>query len=97
MLRVRFDEDQWEELQRLSKESDLSMSEIVRDKMQKKTLQNKKHAQEIIRSSKQISNNVNQIARWVNTHHSGVNRVELLAYLVKIMHQQQEIKAIFEQ
>ena len=97
MLRVRFDDNQWEELQRLAQKSGLSMSELVRDKMKHKTIHNRKNAQEMIRATKQISNNVNQIAKWVNTHKSEIDRIHVLSYLSKIMQQQNEIKEMISQ
>ena len=36
------------------------------------------------KSSARIGNNLNQIARWANTHASPMDAIEMIAYLVHI-------------
>ncbi|HDT6080048.1 TPA: hypothetical protein QHC28_004776, partial [Aeromonas veronii bv. veronii] len=68
MLRVRFSDAEWEALQTLSESAGMSMSELVRDHLNKVNIRNRQDEKERVVMLNRINANLNMIARWVNTH-----------------------------
>lgn len=75
-VKIRVTEEEkrvWEELAR---KTGLSLSELIRERMNKLRepntfivkRANERHLKELIRQINLVGNNVNQIARWVNTY-----------------------------
>lgn len=84
MLRVRFSDAEWEALQTLSESAGMSMSELVRDHLNKVNIRNRQDEKERVVMLNRINANLNMIARWVNTHRSAVEGVEVVSHLMAI-------------
>ena len=84
MLRVRFSEAEWQALQVLSESAGMSMSELVRDHLSKVRVRNRQDEKERVMTLNRINANLNMIARWVNTHRSGTEGVEVVSHLMTI-------------
>jgi len=84
MLKVRFSEAEWEALQTLSKSAGMTMSEIVRDHLQKIKITNRQDAKNRIILLNRINSNLNMIAKWVNTHRQTAEGVEVVSHLIAI-------------
>lgn len=84
MLRVRFSDAEWEALQALSESAGMNMSELVRDHLAKVKVRNRQDEKERIAMLNRINANLNMIARWVNTHKSAAETVEVVSHLMAI-------------
>ncbi|MGL5646543.1 MAG: plasmid mobilization protein [Clostridium sp.] len=84
MLRVRFSGAEWEALQALSESAGMNMSELVRDHLTKVKVRNRQDEKERIAMLNRINANLNMIARWVNTHKSAAETVEVVSHLMAI-------------
>ena len=84
MLRVRFSDAEWEALQALSESAGMNMSELVRDHLAKVKVRNRQDEKERIAMLNRIIANLNMIARWVNTHKSAAETVEVVSHLMAI-------------
>ncbi|RCL02107.1 MAG: hypothetical protein JSC188_000429 [Candidatus Tokpelaia sp. JSC188] len=84
MLRVRFPHEQWVKLRKLAEDADMTMSEIVRNHLGKVKIQNRKHEQDRVVILNRINANLNRIARWVDTHKSATDAVQVITHLMAI-------------
>lgn len=60
------------------------MSELVRDHLAKVKVRNRQDEKERIAMLNRINANLNMIARWVNTHKSAAETVEVVSHLMAI-------------
>ena len=84
MLRVRFSDAEWEAMQTLSESAGMNMSELVRDHLSKVRVRNRQDEKERVVMLNRINANLNMIARWVNTHQSAADSVEVVSHLIAI-------------
>ena len=91
MLRVRFSEAEWQFLQGLADSANMTMSEVVRDHLGKVKIRNRKDEHDRVVMLNRINANLNMIARWVNTHRSEADPVEVVTHLMAI---EREIKEL---
>jgi hypothetical protein len=84
MLRVRFSDAEWEALKSLSESAGMSMSELVRDHLSKVRIRNRQDEKDRVVMLNRINANLNMIARWVNTHRSAAEAVEVVSHLIAI-------------
>jgi hypothetical protein len=84
MLRVRFSDKEWDDLKRLSESANMTMSEVVRDHLGQVIIRNRHDEKQRIAMLNRINANLNMIARWVNTHKSAADSVEVVAHLMAI-------------
>lgn len=84
MLRVRFSDEEWRQIQELADSASMSMSEIVRDHLGKVRVRNREDERKRIAMLNRINANLNMIARWVNTHKSASETVEVVSHLMAI-------------
>ncbi|AYB48290.1 hypothetical protein CJJ19_00705 [Candidatus Williamhamiltonella defendens] len=79
MLRVRFSDTEWERLQQLSKSAEMSMSELVRNHLNKVRVRNRTDEKKRVAMLNRINANLNMIARWVNTHKEAASAIEVVS------------------
>jgi len=84
ILRVRFSDAEWEALQAFSESAGMSMSELIRDHLGKVRIRNRQDEKERVAMLNRINANLNMIARWVNTHRSAAEAVEVVSHLMAI-------------
>jgi len=84
MLRVRFSDDEWEKLKELAASAGMSRSELVRDHLGRIRVRNRQDERKRIAMLNRINANLNMIARWVNTHRSAAEGVQVVARLIAI-------------
>lgn len=91
-LNVKLDPVQHAQVVRLSAETGLSISDLVRDGLALKLTNRSPIRKRLTRAADpvlvaqfgKIGSNLNQLARWVNTEKSGADAVQILAELVRI-------------
>jgi len=86
-VEVRFSEKEYNELSVIADKGDTTVSDVVRrsaTKVKTITLGAKRAQQESAREIAKIGNNLNQIARWVNTHKSNADAITILTHLREI-------------
>lgn len=84
MLRVRFSDDEWNDLKKQADEAGLSMSALVRDHLGKLTIRNRTDERKRLTMLNRINANLNMIARWVNTQKSRSETVQVISHLIAI-------------
>lgn len=84
MLRVRFSDDEWNDLKKQADEAGLSMSSLVRDHLGRLTIRNRTDERKRLTMLNRINANLNMIARWVNTHKSRSETVQVISHLIAI-------------
>ncbi|WP_321401733.1 MobC family plasmid mobilization relaxosome protein [Maridesulfovibrio sp.] len=75
----------------MAAESGMSMADFVRVRLGQTRVRRSKIEREKLLHLARIGNNLNQIARWANTHKSGADALLILAELTSI---EQELKCI---
>lgn len=86
-VEVRFSEKEYDELSVIADKGDTTVSDVVRlsaTRVKTITLGAKRAQQERVREIAKIGNNINQIARWVNTHKSNADTINVLTHLREI-------------
>ena len=90
-ISIRIPDKLYQELKQISEENGLTLSEVIRAKIQKnkRNLCNKKLTTEFLYQINRIGNNINQIAKYVNTKKS-IDRLVVIQ-LTKII---EELKGL---
>lgn len=84
MLRVRFSDEEYDRLKSLADNAGVSMSELVRDHLGRVKVRNRDDEKQRIAMLNRINANLNMIARWVNTHKSSADAIEVVSHLMVI-------------
>lgn len=84
MLRVRFSDEEYDLLKSLADNAGVSMSELVRDHLGRVKVRNRDDEKQRIAMLNRINANLNMIARWVNTHKSSADTIEVVSHLMVI-------------
>jgi hypothetical protein len=86
-LSVRLTPEEWDFVRRQAEESEMVLSDFVRARMLIAVRNKKKEYREVATQLARLGNNVNQIARWVNSHKSAADRklVIMLARLALLL------------
>lgn len=87
---IRFSEDEFSKIQELMSEHKLTFAEFARASILKKKIKTNL-TKDLLFEINRIGNNLNQIAKKVN---SGTDRKNLLIELIAIKNQMQEIKDV---
>lgn len=87
MLRIRFSDDEWQALNAIASDADMTMSEVVRDHLGKVKIRNRKDERERTAMLNRINANLNMIARWVNTHKGDADAVQVISHLIAVERQ----------
>ena len=86
-LKVRFSDDEFSRLQEIATGTGVSIGEIVRRSCattKSITIEDRQGLRELQGEVARIGNNLNQIARWCNTHPKSAASFEMLQVLQKI-------------
>lgn len=87
---IRFSEDEYSKIQELMSEHKLTFAEFARASILKKKIKTNL-TKDLLFEINRVGNNLNQIAKKVN---SGTDRKNLLIELIAIKNQMQEIKDV---
>lgn len=87
---IRFSEDEYSKIQELMSEHKLTFAEFARASILKKKIKTNL-TKDLLCEINRVGNNLNQIAKKVN---SGTDRKNLLIELIAIKNQMQEIKDV---
>ena len=90
-LNIRLSTEELKHAQKLADKSGLSISELVRDHLGKLTVRNRKDERQRTIDLNRINANLNMIARWVNTHKSNAETIEVVSELIAIDQQIKEL------
>lgn len=84
MLRVRFSDEEFQRLKTLSDSAGLSMSELVRDHLDRVKVRDKSEERQRNINLNRINANLNMIAKWVNTHKDLADVIRVTELLIAI-------------
>lgn len=84
MLRVRFSDEEFQRLKTLSDSAGLSMSELVRDHLDRVKVRDKSEERQRNINLNRINANLNMIAKWVNTHKELADVIRVTELLIAI-------------
>lgn len=84
ILRVRFSNDEFENLKKLSDDAGMSMSVLVRDHLEKVKVRDKSEERQRNINLNRINSNLNMIAKWVNTHKELADVIRVTELLISI-------------
>lgn len=84
---IRLSKEELEKAKKTAEESGLTISELVRDHLGKTTVRNRSDERQRVINLNRINANLNMIARWVNTHKSNAETIEVLTHLISIENQ----------
>jgi hypothetical protein len=84
ILRIRFSDSEFDRLETLARESGLTMSELVRDHLDRIQIRNRSDEKARISMLNRINANLNMIARWVNRYRNAADSVEVISHLLAI-------------
>lgn len=84
ILRVRFSDNEWNDLKKQADEAGLSMSALVRDHLGKLTIRNRSDEKKRTAMLNRINANLNMIARWGNTYKDRAETVQIVSHLITI-------------
>jgi len=93
MLRIRFDDVEWSELEQKASDAGLSKSALVRTCLDRVRIRNRDDERKRIAMLNRINANLNMIAKWCNTYKHNANSIEVLSALISI---EKEVKKIGE-
>jgi len=93
LLRIRVNAAEHKRLQTLASEANMTPSALVRDHIGKLKVRNRSDEQQRIAMLNRINSNLNMIARWVNTHKSSAETIEVVSHLQAI---QQAVESVAE-
>lgn len=94
-VKFRATNEERDQIRTKAEQVNLSMADFIREALTRATpwtVTDKKIESEKIRQLARIGNNLNQIARFANTHKSGADATEICRHLVSIEH---ELKKVF--
>jgi hypothetical protein len=86
-VKVRIDEDERTYWHEKAQASGRTLSDLIReslDRVRRWTPENKEAERERLRQFARIGANLNQIAKWANTHKSAADAAEVIAHLCAI-------------
>lgn len=84
LLRIRVNDAEYEHLQTLAGEANMTPSALVRDHIGKLKIRNRSDEQQRIAMLNRINSNLNMIARWCNTHKGAADTIEVVSHLQAI-------------
>ena len=91
MLRVRFSDEEFNQLKILSEQAGMSMSELVREHLDKLQVRNRQDEKQRVVMLNRINANLNMIARWVNTYRGSADSLEVITHLLAIEREVKEL------
>ncbi|NOG32928.1 hypothetical protein HLB35_16220 [Halomonas sp. TBZ9] len=94
LLRIRVNDAEYEHLQTLASEANMTPSALVRDHIGKLKIRNRSDEQQRVAMLNRINANLNMIARWVNTHRGAADTIEVVSHLQAI---QQAVESVADQ
>lgn len=86
-LKVRVTPEERERFQRKAKALDMSLADLVRQCLQQKRVRSTGAERARNLALARIGNNLNQIARYANTHKGGSDAIRIIAWLISIRRQ----------
>ena len=87
LVRVRCTTEDHAHWTALAESSGQGISELVRQSMGRVrafTPEDREHSRQVTRGLARIGNNLNQIARWANTHGEQAEAVEVISHLIAL-------------
>ncbi len=93
LLKIRVAEDERAVIKATAAEAGLTVSDYVRMRLAHQRVSQAAAERDTLRHLARIGSNINQIARWANTH---ANRIDALEILMRLDELQAEIKALTE-
>jgi len=95
LLSVRLSTEEWDSLRRQADESGMVLSDFVRVRLrvravQKKKKENREGGGQIAK----VGNNLNQIAKWVNTYKLAADTADVIMLLADIWGDLKKVKAM---
>ena len=93
LLKIRVTTEEREAIKATAADAGLTVSDYVRMRLTHHRVRQTAAERDTVRYLARIGSNINQIARWANTH---ANRIDALEILMRLDELQTEIKALSE-
>jgi hypothetical protein len=94
LLSVRLSTEEWDSLRRQADESGMVLSDFVRVRLRVRAVEKKKEYREVAIQIARVGNNLNQVAKWVNTYKSAADTADAIRLLADMWGDLKEIKAM---
>jgi len=95
LLSVRLSTEEWDSLRRQADESGMVLSDFVRVRLRVRAVEKKKKEyREVAIQIARVGNNLNQVAKWVNTYKSAADTADAIRLLADMWGDLKKIKAM---
>jgi len=95
LLSVRLSTEEWDSLRRQADESGMVLSDFVRVRLRVRAVEKKKKEyREVAIQIARVGNNLNQVAKWVNTYKSAADTADAIRLLADMWGDLKRIKAM---
>ena len=83
-LQIRLTDEERAELEAKATAAGMTMTDFVREHIGKTTIVNRRDWQRLVYLTSNISNNLNQLAKWANTYTTSASAVRVILKLAEI-------------
>ncbi len=91
-IKIRVSELEHQHIKELSTSVGMTISDLLRHRLLKIRLRSTNHEKELIRQVARIGSNINQLARWANSHKNRTPSLETVLWLNRIYEEVKTLK-----
>ncbi len=84
-IKIRVSIEEKKSFEQKASESGMTMADLIRQRLLTFRIRKTAHEQERIRMLARVGNNINQLARWANSHKSGLEAIQIIMRLDAIL------------
>lgn len=84
-IKIRVSKDEKEFFERKAAEAGMTLADLIRHRLQAYRVRKTALEREQLLALARIGNNINQVARWVNTHKNGLETIQVVMRLDAIL------------
>ncbi len=84
-IKIRVSTEEKKSFEQKANESGMTMADLIRQRLLTFRIRKTAHEQERIRMLARVGNNINQLARWANSHKSGLEAIQIIMRLDAIL------------
>ena len=84
-IKIRVSIEEKKSFEQKASESGMTMADLIRQRLLTFRIRKTAHEQERIRMLARVGNNINQLARWANSHKSGLEAIQVIMRLDAIL------------
>ncbi len=84
-IKIRVSIEEKKSFEQKASESGMTMADLIRQRLLTFRIRKTAHEQERIRMLARVGNNINQLARWANSHKNGLEAIQVIMRLDAIL------------